>query len=331
MRAKRLGSLSLPLVVTLATLGFTPTLFADSFISVPPPGGANEAFVTGLSGSDPVGTYGNPAGQNFGFIYAGNSYTTLDPGANDQTWVTGASGNTVVGYTAVSSAVNVSGFIYNRSNSSSQLLNDPLGVNGTYATGISGNNIVGYYVDNNYNKHGFLYNSSTGFTTLDDPLATLGTMQGTQPLAISGNEITGTYVDSNGGNDSFLYNINTQSFTPLDDPSGYYGTFASGISGNNIVGSYDDVGWGAHGFLYNINTQSYTTWDDPLGNGSSVLTGISGNDILGYYTDNDSGNYYGFIQALPSSAVPEPSMLGLFGIGALGLGEYAWRKKKWTA
>ena len=52
-------------------------------------------------------------------------------------------------------------------------LDDPLGINNTLALGIDGSGlIVGQYIDNN-GEHGFV-DSSGIYTTLNDPLATVG-------------------------------------------------------------------------------------------------------------------------------------------------------------
>ena len=60
--------------------------------------------------------------------------------------------------------------------------------------------------------------------------------------------------------------------------------------------------------------------------GATVLVG-DGSDSA-----DDPGGYYALGTASPVvSPVPEPSMFWMFGIGALGLGGYAWRKKKRTA
>ena len=57
---------------------------------------------------------------------------------------------------------------------------------------------------------------------------------------------------------------------------------------------------------------------------------VSEGGVWDINADTEESNY-AVGTASPVSAVPEPSMFWLFGIGALGLGGYAWRKKKRTA
>ncbi|HVC93402.1 MAG TPA: hypothetical protein VND64_06905, partial [Pirellulales bacterium] len=112
-----------------------------------------------------------------------------------------------------------------------------------------------------------------GFTTLNDPLATNGTVvQG-----ISGSNVVGQYADS-AGTHGFLYN--GTSYTTLNDPFAAGYTSAHGVSGNNIVGDYwSGSAW--YGFLY--NGSSWTQLNDPLATGNTAAIGIDGNNIVGQY------------------------------------------------
>ena len=103
---------------------------------------------------------------------------------------------------------------------------------------ISGTTIVGTYA-NSLVKHGFSYNG-TSYTTLDDPLATGGTIAS----GISGSTIVGYYFDGTG---THGFSYDGTSYTTLDDPLANDVTYAYGVSGSTIVGYYGD-GTANHGF-----------------------------------------------------------------------------------
>jgi len=100
------------------------------------------------------------------------------------------------------------------------------------------------------------------YTTLDDPLATNGTVA----YGINGTgQIVGTYNDASSQH-PFLYSAGTYTTLP-DDPSASAGsTQPRDINdAGQIVGTYGVVlaghGVADHGFLYSGGT--YTTIDDP--------------------------------------------------------------------
>jgi probable HAF family extracellular repeat protein len=123
------------------------------------------------------------------------------------------------------------------------------------------------------------------FTTLDDPLATIGPW----PNGINdAGQIVGDYQAQIGGsvsNHGFLYS--SGSYTTLDVPLSN-GTFAQGINDNGeIVGFYSDLSDHFHGFLYSGG--SYTTIDDPLSPQNSFAVGINDKDqIVGAYIEPNS-------------------------------------------
>ena len=113
----------------------------------------------------------------------------------------------------------------------------------SFAYGVYGNDVVGQFEDSS-GYHGFLYDGS-GYTTLDDPLAT----EGTEAHGIFGNDIVGDYQNASGAH-GFLYN--GSGFETLDDPLGAEGTDVSGISGNSVGGFYIDASGDEHGFIATV-------------------------------------------------------------------------------
>src|SRR5262249_6007641 len=115
-------------------------------------------------------------------------------------------------------------------------------------------------------------------TTIDDPLATSGTVAyGINDFG----QIVGYYGGAAGFH-GFLYSGGT--YVTLDDP---VGTATTAYDINNlgqIVGSYFN-NTGIHGFLYSGGT--YITLDDPLAiGGGTTATGINDSgQIVGYYVE----------------------------------------------
>jgi len=92
------------------------------------------------------------------------------------------------------------GFFYDFNRDIFTTIDDPLGIENS-ANGInSAGQIVGQYLDSNLYDHGFLYSGGT-YTTIDDPLATNGTVA--TGINNSG-QIVGYYTDSNGTRHGFL-------------------------------------------------------------------------------------------------------------------------------
>ena len=263
---------------------------------------------TGISGTNIVGTYEDPAGTNHGYLYNGSTTTPIDDpsaitGLGRGTFATGISGSEVVGYFVPSGSPD-QGFIYNGSTFAT-LSNGPYG---TQANGISGNDIVGSYQDASFGFHGFIYDGSS-FTTVNDPLGSNSTVL----TGVYGNNAVGYYVTAGAAQKGFLYN--GSSFLPLADPLATGGTTSpTGIYGNDVVGYYTDSTNARHGFLYNGST--YTTVDNPAAvfgpNMGSVITGICGNTIIGNYSVTNGARAY-------TATIPEPPSIAMLAIGAVGV------------
>src|SRR5262249_59848787 len=98
---------------------------------------------------------------------------------------------------------------------------------------------VGEYNDASNHTHGFLFSGGT-FTTLDDPLATAGTLA----LGINNaGQILGYYTNTSSAH-GFLYSGGF--YTTLDDPLATTETLAWGINdAGQIVGTYGDASGGS--------------------------------------------------------------------------------------
>jgi len=225
--------------------GFLYNINTNSYTTLNDPLGTLGTVANGIDGNRSVGSYRDTHSRAYGFLYNGTSYTTLDvPGENNGTFANGISGNNIVGFYLPSGdplgALNL-GFLYD--NGTFYTIRPYYGYHGlnSEANGIDGSHSVGAYTYFSP-AQGFLYDMITNsYTTLDDPLATNGTVLN----GISGNTIVGGYEDGTGDH-GFLYD--GTSYTTLDDPLATKGTFANGINGNNIVGYYIDA-TGNHGFI----------------------------------------------------------------------------------
>jgi probable HAF family extracellular repeat protein/uncharacterized repeat protein (TIGR03803 family)/VCBS repeat-containing protein len=243
-----------------------------------------------------VGSYNDPNGGTFGFVYSNGVYTTInDPLATSN--YTSAIGinnlGQIVGTYSVSTNIGAipNGFLY--SNGVYTTIDDPLATGGTIAASINDlGQIVGSYSDSN-GAHGFLYSNGV-YTTLDDPLAT---GHFTVPTGINdAGQIVGHYIaaSSNGAN-GFLYSNGV--FTTIDDPLGTYSTSADGINDvGQIVGHYE-VGFGGPVYMFIYSGGVYTTIDDPV---ATLPTPAAIND-LGQIVGYDS------VQTFLASPMPPPA------------------------
>src|SRR5438876_629336 len=156
--------------------------------------------------------------------------------------------------------------------------NDPLALAGTTeAWGVNDTDqIVG-----STGMHGCLESGGT-YTTLDDPLATTGTIDyGINDLG----QIVGTYNDASGIH-TFLYSGGA--FSTVDDPVVNSHTLAHGINNNSqIVGTLSD-GTGNHGFL----ETTFPNPPPPAGTTADmILRGANASPaVAGQYEIYDLGN-----------------------------------------
>ena len=161
-----------------------------------------------------VGLYTDTNGNTHGYVLSNGHYTTLDdPSAN--------------GVFTTASGINDSGQIV-----------------GFYSNDVSFSNGTASDV------HSFLL-SHGRYTTLDDPNAGTGVMQGTFAEGINNaGQIVGYYVTAAGATHGFV--LSHGHYTTLDDPAVPEGIIPAGINTNGqIVGFYVDTSGVAHGFLAN--------------------------------------------------------------------------------
>ena len=237
-----------------------------------------------------VGSYGDPGGTSYGFLYAGGNFGPVNVpsatyaealGVNDIGDIVGFYGDAMRTY---------HGFLYTKGSVTPL---DAPGATGTYAHGINhSGNIVGFYVDAQGATHGFLSNGGL-LTPMDVPGAAH-----TEALGIDNSgDIVGYYVDAKGVSHGFLYAKG--SFTPIDFP-GAAETWASGINASgNIVGYYVDAIRVTHGFVATFFNTTLTLLKSGTGNGT-VTSNPAGIDC-GF----DCNGCYDHGTAITLSAIPD--------------------------
>lgn len=206
--------------------------------------------VSGISGSTVFGNYIDANNVQHGFTYDAGLFTSYDAsgaGANSNqgTTIAAIDGGSYAG--SYKSAAGTFGFVSSADNTNFTTLSDPAAPNNTYVLGLVGNTVVGSYVDANNIRHGFVFDKGTStYTTIDDPSAGKGTLQGTIARSILGADFYGTFIDAQSIAHGFVYD--GKSFQTFDDPAGNGSIQAA--SDTTLVGFFHDPSTGSdRGFI----------------------------------------------------------------------------------
>lgn len=206
--------------------------------------------VSGMSGSTAFGSYIDANNVQHGFTYDAGLFTSYNaPGAggnsNQGTTIAAIDGGNYAG--SYKSAAGTFGFVSTANGADFTTLSDPAAPTNTYVLGLAGNTVLGSYVDANNIRHGFIFDESTStFTTIDDPSAGNALLQGTIVRSFLGGNFYGTFIDAKSVAHGFVYDGN--SFETLDDPAGNASLQA--VSDSMLVGFYHDPSTGGdRGFI----------------------------------------------------------------------------------
>jgi probable HAF family extracellular repeat protein len=270
---------------------------------------------TNLFGINTSGTVIGYSNANYpSFIYADGTYTTLNyPLANAyNTFAYGINdAGTVVGSYAIDNVAH--GFLYANG------VFTTFDVPGALNTGLSGINDAGT-LWGSYDSHSFV---DQGGVITTDPFGGRS-VAGINDFGV----VDGTYTDSAGSVHGFVYSNGV--YTTIDVP-GASDTHLLGINdAGELVGFYDVGCCSEFGFVYNdgIFTQIVEPMQVP-----GTFTDVSGisnsGAIVGSYLGFGPGvlELYGFI-GTPTSPVPEPITLSLFGAGLVGTIAMRRRREK---
>jgi hypothetical protein len=189
-------------------------------------------FIHGINASgEMVGTYYDSADIAHGFLYSGNTVTTIDPPGSTSTsaWGINDAGMIVGFYTDANGGHN--SFLYKKGNFTT-IQSIANGIN-------SGGDIVGFYDDP---SHGFLLKGGT-YSTFDFPMAKSTGAYGINDAG----EIAGTYLDASDVEHGFIFSGGT--FTQVDVPGAAYTELYRIKNNKNVVGIVHDSLGEAHGVI----------------------------------------------------------------------------------
>jgi hypothetical protein len=247
---------------TVANHGFTvtPPYGQGSFVNENYPGAAQTQVIGINNQGTSVGFYADAAGNNFGFVYQGGTFTPL-ANTNTPNQLLGVNDNNLaVGFFA-NTAGSTQAFAYDIVAKHSFFINrfGTVQVLQSVATGVNDlEDFSGFLQLTNGNTEGFyLDHAQKSAVEFEVPGST-----NTMFLGLNNNGlVVGTYVDANGLSHGLLYNTVTGAYQTVDDPLAspnpafdITGTTINGINdAGKLVGFYSD-GTNVNGFLATPNS-----------------------------------------------------------------------------
>lgn len=225
--------------------------------------GSTQTQVTGINNHDvTVGFWVNAAGDNFGFVHAGNQFVNVvDPagagkapngmtteqllGVNDD--------NKAVGFW-VNANMNNHGFVYDINKHNYQEVNIA-GFASTETTAINNRgDIAGFVAGAGGNDVSFVKEGNT-IVWLNGPKGAVSV----QALGLNNDrDVVGSFTDATGATHGFLFDQSKNTYTTIDDPNGIKGptamTVANGINDKGqVVGFYLDKNGNTDGMLVQVH------------------------------------------------------------------------------
>jgi len=226
-----------------------------------------------------------------------------------------------------------------------QNLGTPAGASNAFGINDKGN-IVGQFASGN-NSPGFILasNTSSVFTTINQPTGITADAINAQGINNNG-LVIGFYLGNDGQVHGFRANapatpgvVTANAITdpviptvPAEPGATFVFSQILGVNDSGLaVGYYGDSTTSQHGYFYNTNTGLYTFLDDPAAqfhDGVEVtqITGISNSgEIAGFYTDAQ-----GLAHSFVATPVPEPSGVALGALGLLATVGFGWLRRRIT-